>query len=44
MELPDDVTMVDYEVMTSKKDFDYLLEGTNMKHSSRCLDSLPKSH
>jgi hypothetical protein len=44
MELPRDMTMVDYEVMTSKKDFDNLLEGTNRKHSSRCLDLSLKSH
>jgi hypothetical protein len=43
MELPDDVTMVDYEVTTSKKDFDDMLEGTNMRRSNRCLDPSPKS-
>jgi hypothetical protein len=30
--------MVDYEVMTSKRDFDDLLEGTNKKRSSAHFD------
>jgi len=38
VELLENVTMVDYEVMTSKKDFNDLLEGTNKRHFSRCLD------
>jgi hypothetical protein len=38
MELPSDMTMVDYEVMTSKSDFDDLLEGIDRKRSSRRLD------
>jgi hypothetical protein len=43
MELPKDVTMVNYEVMTSKKDFGDLLEGTNRKRFSKHLDLSPKS-
>jgi hypothetical protein len=43
MELPDDVTMVDYEVTTLKKDFDDMLEGINMRCFNRCLDPSPKS-
>jgi len=43
MELPEDVTMVNYEVMISKRDFDDLLEGANMRRSNTCLDLSPKS-
>ncbi len=38
MELLKDVTMVDYEVTTSKRGFDELLERTNKRHSSKRLD------
>ncbi len=44
MELPKDVTMVDNEVTTSKKDFNDLLEGIEKRNSSRHLDLSPKSH
>jgi hypothetical protein len=44
MELPEDMTMVDYEVTTSKKDFDDLLEGIDKRHSSKRLDLSPESH
>jgi hypothetical protein len=43
MEFLEDMTMVNYEVTTSKKDFDDLLEGTDKRHSSRCLDLSPRS-
>jgi len=43
VELPRDVTMVDYEATTSKRDLDGLLEGIENKCSSRCLDLSPKS-
>jgi hypothetical protein len=42
VELLEDMTMVDYEVTTLKKDFDDLLEGTERRHSSRRLDLSPK--
>jgi hypothetical protein len=44
VELPEDVTMVDCEVTTLKKDFDDLFEGTNKRHSNRCLDLSLESH
>jgi hypothetical protein len=44
MELPEDVTMVDYEAMTSKRDFDDLLEGIKRRCYSRCLDMSLESH
>jgi hypothetical protein len=44
VELPEDIAMVNYEVTTSKKDFDDLLEGTQKRCSSRCLDLSPESH
>jgi hypothetical protein len=47
MELPNDVTMVNYEVTTSKRDFQDLLEGTNMRlfgeGSRHLLNPSPKS-
>jgi hypothetical protein len=36
MELLKDMTMVDYEDTTSKKDFNDLLEGTNRKCFNKC--------
>jgi hypothetical protein len=42
MELPEDVTMVDYEVTTSKKDFNDLLEGIKKRCFSKHLDLSPK--
>jgi hypothetical protein len=44
MELLEDMIMVDYEDTTSKKDFDDLLEGTNMKLSNKCIDLSLESH
>jgi len=44
VELPKDIAMVDYEVMTSKKDFDDLLERIKRRCSSRHLDLSPESH
>jgi len=44
MEFQEDMTMVDYEVTTSKKDFNDLLQETDKRHSSRCLNLSPKSH
>jgi hypothetical protein len=38
LELPKSVTMVNYEVMTSKRDFDDLFEGINKRCSSRRFD------
>ncbi len=43
VELLKDMTMVDYQVTTSNKDFNDLFERTDMRHFSRCLDLLPKS-
>jgi hypothetical protein len=43
-ELLEDMTIVDYEVMTSKRDFNDMLEGTIRRHSHRHLDLSPKSH
>jgi hypothetical protein len=34
VELPKNMTMVDYELMTSKRDFNYQFEGTDKIHSS----------
>jgi hypothetical protein len=44
VELLNDVTMVDYEVMTLKRDFDDLLEGIDKRCFSRRFDMLPESH
>lgn len=43
MELPEDVTMVDYEVTTLKKVFNDMLEGTEKRCFSRHFDLSPKS-
>lgn len=43
VEVPDDVTMVDYEVTTSKWDFVDLHEGFERRHSSKRLDLLLES-
>jgi hypothetical protein len=44
VELSKDVTMVDNEVTTSKKDFNDLLEGIEKRNSSRHLDLSLESH
>ncbi len=44
MELLEDMTMVDYEVTTLKRDFNDQLEGIKRRHFRRCLDLSPKSH
>jgi hypothetical protein len=44
VELLEDVTMVNNEVMTLKMDFDDLLEGIDKRRSSRRLDLSPKSY
>jgi hypothetical protein len=38
------MTMVDYEVMTSKRDFDDMLEGIDKRHFSRRLELSLGSH
>jgi hypothetical protein len=43
MELPEDMTMINYEVTTLKRDFNDMLEGIDMRCYSRCLDLSPKS-
>jgi len=44
VELQEDVTMVNYEVTTSKKDFDELLEQINKRRSNRCFDLSLENH
>ncbi len=44
MEFQEDTTMVDYEVTTSKRDFNDLLQETDKRHFSKCLNLSPKSH
>jgi hypothetical protein len=44
VEVQDDLTMVDYEITTSKWDFADLHEGSKRRHSSRCLDLSLESH
>jgi len=44
MEFQEDTTMVDYEVTTSKRDFNDVLQETDKRHSSRCFNLSPKSH
>jgi hypothetical protein len=39
-----DMTMVDYEVITLKRDFDDLLEAINKICYNRCFNLSPKSH